>query len=56
MAVGYPQTDENPRLDASSWRYWWSSFGPYYVYWAKGVVSRIDGHSETVGQMTYGGK
>jgi hypothetical protein len=56
MAVGHPQTNENPRLDGPYWRYWWSSFGPYYVYWAKGSVSKIDGHSETVGNMTYKGK
>lgn len=56
VAVGHPQTDENPRLDGPHWRYWWSSFGPYYVYWAKGVVSRIDGHEETVGYMMYKGK
>ena len=54
--LGYPQTDENPRLDGPHWRYWWSSFGPYYVYWAKGAVSKIEGHSETVGHMTYKGK
>jgi len=56
MAVGHPQTNENPRLDAPYWRYWWSSFGPYYVYWSKGNISKIDGHSETVGYMTYKGK
>jgi len=56
MAVGHPQTNENPRLDGPYWRYWWSSFGPYYVYRAKGNVSKIDGHSETVGYMTYKGK
>ncbi len=56
MSVGHPQTNENPRLDGPYWRYWWSSFGPYYVYWAKGTVSKIDGHSETVGYMTYKGK
>jgi hypothetical protein len=56
MSVGHPQTNENPKLDGPYWRYWWSSFGPYYVYWAKGSVSKIDGHSETVGYMTYKGK
>ena len=57
MAVGHPQTDENPRLDGPYWRYWWSSFGPYYVYWGKtGAVNKIDGHSETVNSMTYKGK
>ena len=56
ISVGYPQTNENPRLDGPYWRYWWSSFGPYYVYWSGNKVSRIDGHSETVGNMTYKGK
>jgi hypothetical protein len=56
IAVGHPQTNENPRLDGPYWRYWWSSFGPYYVYWGKGTVSKIDGHSETVATMTYKGK
>lgn len=56
IAVGHPQTNENPNLDGPYWRYWWSSFGPYYVYWSAGKVSKIDGHSETVGYMTYKGK
>uniref|UniRef100_Q477Q7 Lipoprotein n=1 Tax=Dechloromonas aromatica (strain RCB) TaxID=159087 RepID=Q477Q7_DECAR len=56
ISVGHPQTNENQRLDGPYWRYWWSSFGPYYVYWTKGSVSKIDGHSETVGYMTYKGK
>jgi hypothetical protein len=56
MAIGYPQANENPDLNAPSWRYWWSSFGPYYVHWAKGSVSKIDGHSETVSHMIYKGK
>lgn len=56
MAVGHPQTNENPKLDGPYWRYWWSSFGPYYVYWSGNKVSKIDGHSETVGNMTYKGK
>lgn len=57
MSAGYPQSNENPRLDGPYWRYWWSSFGPYYVHWSKGgTVSRIDGHSETVASMTYTGK
>ena len=56
ISVGYPQTNENPRLDGPSWRYWWSSFGPYYVYWSKNTVKKIDGHSETVATMTYKNK
>ena len=53
IAVGYPQTNETPKLDGPYWRYWWSSFGPYYVYWSGNKVSKIDGHSETVASMTY---
>lgn len=54
MSVGYPQTDENPSLNKLSWRYWWSSFSPYYVYWSKtGTVARIDGHQEAVSNMTF---
>jgi hypothetical protein len=56
MAVGHPQTNDNPQLDGPYWRYWWSSFGPYYVYWSGNKVSKISGHSETVGNMTYKGK
>ncbi len=56
ISVGHPQTNENPRLDGPYWRYWWSSFGPYYVYWSANKVSKIDGHSETVAFMTYKNK
>lgn len=56
VSLGYPQTDETPKLEAPYWRYWWSSFGPYYVYWSGNKISKIDGHSETVGYMTYKGK
>jgi hypothetical protein len=57
MAVGHPPADARLKLDGPYWRYWWSGFAPYYVYWAKdGTVSRISGHSETVGNMTYSGK
>jgi hypothetical protein len=31
MAVGYPISSENPRLDATTWRYWVSSFSEYQV-------------------------
>lgn len=53
MAVGFPQTDHTPRLDAPMWRYWWSSFGPYYVHWSGNVVSKIDGHPETLSHVIY---
>lgn len=57
MALGPPQGGEDRRADAPSWRYWWSSFGPFYVYWSKGgAVSRIDGHADAVARMVFKGK
>lgn len=52
MSLGHPLTSENPRLDAPLWRYWWSSFGEYQVYWnSAGRVSKVDGHPQTVALM-----
>jgi outer membrane protein assembly factor BamE (lipoprotein component of BamABCDE complex) len=51
MSLGYPLTNENPRLDAPLWRYWWSSFGEYQVAWSGGLVSKVTGHPETVALM-----
>ena len=48
MSLGYPITDENPRLDAPFWKYWWSSFGRYDVYWNGDRVSKVDAHPETL--------
>lgn len=48
MSLGYPLTNENPRLDAPFWRYWWSSFGEYQVNWQGDRVSKITGNPETV--------
>ena len=56
MAVGYPQTSEKLPLDGPHWRYWWSGFSPYYVYWSRDKVSRIDGQGEVVGNVIYKGK
>ena len=51
MAVGYPLTNENPRLDAPLWRYWWSSFGEYQVHWSGDRVGKVTGHDATVALM-----
>lgn len=48
MSLGYPITDENPRLDAPFWKYWWSSFGRYDVYWSGDRVSKVEAHPETL--------
>jgi len=53
MAVGYPQTNEKMRFEGPSWRYWWSGFAPYYVYWNGNKLIRIDGQGEVVGAMTF---
>ncbi len=31
MAIGYPVTDENPSLEAKTWRFWLSSFAEYQI-------------------------
>lgn len=51
MSLGYPLTNENPRLDAPLWRYWWSSFGEYQVHWSSNRVSKLTGHPQTVTLM-----
>jgi len=51
MSLGHPMTSENPRLDAPLWRYWWSSFGEYQVYWDGDRVSKVTGHPETLALM-----
>ena len=51
MSLGHPMTSENPRLDAPLWRYWWSSFGEYQVYWNGNRVSKVTGHPETLALM-----
>jgi len=48
MSVGHPMTNENPRLEAPLWRYWWSSFGEYQVYWNGNRVSNVTGHPQTL--------
>lgn len=53
MAMGYPQADDKKGLDAPNWRYWWSSYVPYYVYWSGNKLGRIDGQGEVVGAVTY---
>lgn len=51
MSLGHPMTSENPRLDAPLWRYWWSSFGEYQVYWQGDRVSKVTGHPQTLALM-----
>lgn len=53
MAVGYPQTNEKMHFEGPSWRYWWSGFAPYYVYWNGNKLIRIDGQAEVVGSVSF---
>lgn len=44
MAVGYPITSENPRLDAETWRYWRSMSDEFQVLWnGQGLVADVVG-------------
>lgn len=56
IAVGYPQTSDKLPLDGPHWRYWWSGFSPYYVYWSRDKVSRIDGQGEVTGNVIFKGR
>lgn len=56
LSVGYPQTDENPRLDVPFWRYWRSSFAPYSVHWSNSRVEKIDADTDTLSFIIYTGR
>ncbi|MEP6877001.1 MAG: cell envelope protein SmpA, partial [Burkholderiales bacterium] len=44
MAVGYPISSENPRLDVATWRYWRSMNDEFQVLWnADGLVTDVIG-------------
>ena len=49
MALGWPITSENPRLEAPVWRYWLSAFSEYQVAFdAEGKVRKVTGDSSAV--------
>ena len=47
MAVGYPISSENPRLDARVLRYWLSSFSEFQVIFDGNVVKAIETDPQT---------
>ncbi len=51
MAIGYPQTSDKIRMDGPHWRYWWSAYLPYYVYWSGNKLTRVEGPAEAVGTV-----
>lgn len=54
VAVGYPPAEDHAQPEAVSWRYWWSSAVPYYLYWTKtGSLGRIEGDAATLGRLLY---
>ena len=48
MAIGYPVSSENPRLDAKVLRYWLSSFAEFQLTFVDDRVTAIDGDRETL--------
>lgn len=57
MALGHAQTEPARPGVGSQSRYWWTSFVPFYVHWAKnGTVARVEGPAEALAQLVYKGK
>ena len=56
IAVGPPQHEDRRRPDNPVWRCGWSGFTPYYVHWAKGSLSRIEGPGDAVASLSFKGK
>ncbi|SEB05050.1 cell envelope protein SmpA [Variovorax sp. YR216] len=54
MAVGWPITSENPRLDAKVWRYWTDSWSEYQVSFDDaGKVKTVTGAPAVLEQVLY---
>jgi len=54
MAVGWPITSENPRLDAKVWRYWTDSWSEYQVSFDDaGKVKGVTGTPAVLEQVLY---
>lgn len=52
MALGWPISSENPRLDAPVWRYWVNAFGEYQVSFdAQGKVRNVTGDPNVLGRV-----
>jgi outer membrane protein assembly factor BamE (lipoprotein component of BamABCDE complex) len=51
MALGYPIGNENPNLDARSWRYWLSSFEEFEVQWSGDVVAEVKGNRTVLNKV-----
>jgi hypothetical protein len=47
MSMGYPATSDTPKLEAASWKYYWSRY-PLVVHWQGGKVSKIEGNADIV--------
>ena len=49
IALGYPISSENPRLDTPSWKYWLWSFSPFEVYFGSdNRVTKVTGDEDTL--------
>lgn len=47
MAMGYPATNDTPKLEAATWKYYWLRY-PIVIHWDGGRVSKIEGRPEIV--------
>ncbi|KAB2924946.1 MAG: hypothetical protein F9K30_08495 [Dechloromonas sp.] len=47
MALGYPSTNETPKLEAPVWKYYWNRYA-FMVHWSAGRVSKIEGNPDIV--------
>lgn len=54
MALGYPATSDTPKLDAATWKYYWSRY-PIVIHWDGGRVSQIEGRPEIVAKAQLAG-
>lgn len=54
MAMGYPATSDTPKLEAATWKYYWSRY-PIVIHWDSGRVSKIEGRPEIVAKALVAG-
>jgi len=54
MSVGYPLTQENPDMNAPTWRMWTNSLSEYQLMWSKsGKVKTITADPVTKNLIAY---
>ena len=52
MTLGWPISSENPRFEATTWRYWLSAFGEYQVAFdAEGKLRNVTGDASALDRL-----